>query len=118
MTDTEATLMLNGIQQLQKGQDRLIELQAETNERLDHLDECIDGTKAALNDLETLIKSAVPDGNMKGHHDYHLKEMKKWQFWHKIKSSVVGKVLEVTTIAVLGWVVLTLWGGFKIVVAQ
>lgn len=118
MTDLESELMLNGIQQLQKGQEQLIELQAGTNDRLDHLDECIDGAKVAIRDLETLIKSAVPDGNIKGHHDYHLAEMKKWQFWHKIKSSVVGKVLEVGTIAVLGWVVLTLWGGFKIVVAQ
>ncbi len=118
MNDTETALMLNGIQQLQKGQDRLIELNAEANDRLDHLDECIDDTKAALKDLETLIKSSVPDGNMKGHHDYHLKEMQKWARWSKIRESLLGKVLEVGTIGVLGWVVLTLWGGFKIVVAQ
>lgn len=118
MTDLESQLVINGIQQLQKGQDQIIELQAQANDRLDHLDDCIDGTKAALKDLEDLIKSAVPDGNVKGHHDYHLKEMQKWVFWTKIRASVMGKVLEVATIGVLGWVVLTLWGGFKIVVAQ
>lgn len=118
MTDTEAQLMLNGIQQLQKGQDKLADGQAEIIDRLDHLDECIDGAKLSIKHLETMLKSAVPDGDVKGHHDYHLDQMKKWNFWHKIKTSVVGKVLEVATIGVLGWVVLTLWGGFKIVVAQ
>lgn len=140
MTQTESQLMLNGIQQLQKGQDKLADGQAEIIDRMDHLDDCFDNTRAAMEaradkmeaqlqkhveqetrqfeDVITLIKSMVPDGNFKGHHDYHLSQMNKWQFWHKIKTSVVGKVLEVATIAVLGWVVLTLWGGFKIVVSQ
>lgn len=118
MTELESQLVLNGIERLQKGQDQIIELQAQTNVRLDHLDECIDGAKVAIKDLEKMLKSAVPDGDVKGHHDYHLSQMKKWNFWNKIKSSVVGKVLEVVVIAVGGWAVLTLWGGFKIVVAQ
>lgn len=118
MNDTEVTLMLNGIQQLQKGQDRLIDLQAETNERLDHLDDCIDGAKLAIKDLEGLIKSSVPDGNMRGHHDYHLAQMRKWNFWEKIKSNILLKAFEVVAIGVGGWVVLTLWGGFKIVASQ
>lgn len=117
-TDMEAQLMLNGIQQLQKGQEQLIELHSETNKRLDHLDDCIDGAKLAIRDLKKLIESSVPDGDVKGHHDYHLSQMKKWNFWAKVKASVVGKVLEVAAIGILGWAVLTLWGGFKIVVAN
>jgi hypothetical protein len=118
MTETELKLMINGIQQLQKGQDKLADGQAEIIERLDHLDECVDLAKASIKHVEQMLKEAVPDGNIKGHHDYHLEQMQKWNFWHKIKTSVVGKVLEVVVIGLGGWIVLTLWGGFKIVVAN
>lgn len=140
MTSQEHQLIMTALERVHKGQDVLAEGQAKLYERMDHLDECVDKTRSSMEDradkmeqqlanhveqeksqfeeVIALIKSAVPDGNFRGHHDYHLAEMKKWQFWHKIKSSVVGKVLEVGTIAVLGWVVLTLWGGFKIVVTQ
>ena len=114
LTKLEAELVLKSLERLEKGQEQLIDLQAQTNDRLDHLDDCIDGAKLAIKDLETLIKSAVPDGDVKGHHDYHLGQMQKWNFWNKIKTSVVGKVLEVCVIGLGGWVVLTLWGGFKI----
>lgn len=118
LTKLEAELVLESLKRLEKGQGQLIDLQAQTNERLDHLDECIDGAKVAIKNLEMLIKSAVPDGDVKGHHDYHVGQMRKWNFWHKIKSSVAVKVFEWAAIGLCGWVLLTLWGGFKIVVAQ
>lgn len=118
LTRLEAELVLNSLERLEKGQDRLIDLQAQANDRLDHLDDCIDGAKLAIKDLEKLIKSAVPDGDVRGHHDYHMTQMRKWNFWHKIKSSVAVKVFEWAAVGVCGWVLLTLWGGFKIVVAQ
>lgn len=118
MTDTEATLMLNGIQQLQKGQERIIELQAETNDRLDHLDECVDDCKAQVAQLQAQLMSAFPAGDPVSHRTYHEAIMQARTNWQRIKNSVIGKAIEYMAIAVGGWAIITLWGGFKIVVSS
>lgn len=118
MNDLEKELMLNGIQQLQKGQDRMIELQAETNDRLDHLDDCVDDAKDAIKQLENRLLSAFPGGDPVSHRTYHEAIMQSRSNWQKLKNSVLAEALKYTVVFVGGWVVLTLWGGFKIVVAQ
>lgn len=118
MNDLEKELMLNGIQQLQKGQDRMIELQAGTNDRLDHLDDCVDDAKEAIKDLENKLMSAFPGGDPVSHRTYHEGVMLARTNWQKLKNSVLAEVLKYGVVFVAGWVCLTLWGGFKIVVAQ
>lgn len=118
MNDLEKELMLNGIQQLQKGQDRMIELQAQTHERLDHLDDCVDQTKDAVKQLEAKLMSAFPGGDPVPHRTYHESIIQSRTNWQKLKNSVITDVFKYGAVFVAGWVCLTLWGGFKIVVAQ
>lgn len=118
MNDLEKELMLNGIQQLQKGQDRMIELQAHTNDRLDHLDDCVDDAKEAIKQLEGKLMSAFPGGDPVPHRNYHEAIIQSRTNWQKLKNSLLAEVLTYGVVFVGGWVCLTLWGGFKIVVAQ
>lgn len=135
------------LEQIIAGQDRLYrqhetlaEGQAKIYERMDHLDDCIDTTRTQLqrrlDEIEKkleghviqeaqqfglvrdMIKSIVPDGDFDGHRMYHVGQMRKWQWWEKAKTSVIVDLLKLSASFVAGWVVLTLWGGFKIVVAN
>jgi hypothetical protein len=118
MTELESQLVLNGIQNLQEGQNRIIDLQAQTVERLDHLDDCVDGCKDQISQLEAKLLSAFPDGDPVGHRSYHEKVIVSRTNWQRIKNSVLGKAIEYMAIAVGGWAIITLWGGFKIVVSS
>lgn len=128
LTGEDAFLKM-ALEQLIKGQDRLIETQAQVIERLDHLDDCIDGckqnvkdleksTETRFNRLEETIRSIVPDGDFDGHRNYHVNRMRAWNNWEKIKGSVILKVVEYVAAGAAGWVILTLWGGFKISLTQ
>lgn len=108
-------------QRLEKTADQIIENQAEVIVRLDHLDECVDSAKAAVTDLkaditklETLIKSAVPDGDLDGHRLYHQNVMQSRVWWQKAKSSVVVKIFEWASVGFVGWLFITLSGAIKI----
>lgn len=118
MNDTEMQLMINGIQQLQKGQDRIIELQAQTNDRLDHLDDCVDQCKAQVAKLQDQLMSAFPGGDTVGHRSYHEGVMQFKSRYQNLKHGLLAKLLEWGMIGTAGWLLLTLWGEFKIVVAQ
>ena len=118
MTEMEAQLVLNGLERVEKNQDRLMEGQASIIERMDHLDECVDGAKDAIKALHQTMQSIVPDGDFEGHRQYHLTMMRRWNWIDKLKHSVLTKVVEWAAVGALGWLLITLWGGVKISLSQ
>lgn len=117
------------LDQLAKGQDRLIEGQAQMIDRLDHLDDCVDEAKRNVKDLEMradvrfnkleeMMRSIVPDGDFDGHRAYHVQKMNQWKRFDSIKGSVMVKVLEWAAVMAIGWVCMTVWGGVKISLAS
>lgn len=119
------------LRQVVDGQDRLAdkvdEQRKETSERLDHLDECVDGFKIELSRLATELKqtridntrelialnakleSGFPNGDVAGHRIAHEGYMREAQRRAEYKGSVVKKLLEWSSVGVAVLIVTAVW---------
>lgn len=122
------------LRQVVAGQNRLAdkvdEQRKETSERLDHLDECVDGFKFELNKLATELKqtridntrelialnakieSGFPNADVAGHRIAHEGLMREAQRRAEYKGSVVKKLLEWAAVGVVVLVTTAVWQYF------
>lgn len=98
-------------------QDSFREVKASLNSienALNHQDECIDDLKDIVRDnalkddmrfekLSKDMQSIVPDGDFRGHHDWHLAKMRLLTKFADMRWKFVAKVVELTAAGLFGW---------------
>lgn len=111
-----------------RGQEKMAEQLDDVQEKVHHLDKCLDSLKLRVDDyrkdqseefeaLQKTIKSIVPNGDFDGHrkdHELRMVKATRWQTWR------TGLVFDVLRLAVLvggGWAAHALWDSFKVALA-
>lgn len=109
MTKPEWDLISLQLKQLIEGQTQIISRQAHVIERLDHLDDCIDGAKLSIQDLKNMVEGAVPNGDLASHKQTHVDMIADKEKWDEIKIGSVKKAAEWATVGMLVLVVTAIW---------
>lgn len=107
MTPNELHFIQDNFREIKATVDRI-----ET--KVGHLDECLDGLKVIVKDnglkddarfaqLSKDMQSIVPNGDFRGHHDWHVAKMRLLTKFADMRWKFVAKIVELTAAGVFGW---------------